>query len=93
MALLAFALRKYQKELYNAEVGVPITADNLRDRVMELFSFWQNGKNESKLRVRFGSKEEKELIDTLIAVFDLKSTGNWRTFKYKECALGYSLLL
>jgi organic radical activating enzyme len=73
VALLAFALRKYQKELYNAEVGVPITADNLRDRVMELFSFWQNGKNESKLRVRFGSKEEKELIDTLIAVFDLRN--------------------
>ena len=73
VALLAFALRKYQKELYNAEVGVPITADNLRDKVVDLFSYWQNGKNESKLRVRFGSKEEKELIDILIAVFDLRN--------------------
>jgi hypothetical protein len=73
VALLAFALRKYQKELYNAEVGVPITADNLRDKVVDLFSYWQNGKNESKLRVRFGSKEEKELIDNLIAVFDLRN--------------------
>lgn len=73
VALLAFALRKYQKELYNAEVGVPITADNLRDKVVELFSYWQNGKNENKLRVRFGSKEEKDLIDILIAVFDLKN--------------------
>jgi len=73
VALLAFALRKYQKELYNAEVGVPITADNLRDKVVDLFSYWQNGKNENKLRVRFGSKEEKDLIDILIAVFDLKN--------------------
>ena len=73
VALLAFALRKYQKELYNAEVGVPITADNLRDKVVDLFSYWKNGKNENKLRVRFGSKEEKELIDILIAVFDLKN--------------------
>jgi len=73
VALLAFALRKYQKELYNAEIGVPITADNLRDKVVDLFSYWQNGKNESKLRVRFGSKEEKELIDILIAVFDLRN--------------------
>lgn len=73
VALLAFALRKYQKELYNAEVGVPITADNLRDKVVDLFSYWQNGKNESKLRVRFGSKDEKELIDILIAVFDLRN--------------------
>lgn len=73
VALLAFALRKYQKELYNAEVGVPITADNLRDKVIDLFSYWQNGKNESKLRVRFGSKEEKELIDILIDIFDLRN--------------------
>ena len=73
VALLAFALRKYQKELYNAEVGIPITTDNLCDIVVDLFYYWQNGKNESKLRVRFGSKEEKELIDILIAVFDLRN--------------------
>jgi hypothetical protein len=73
VALLAFALRKYQNELYNAEVGVSITADNLRDKVVDLFNYWQNGKNENKLRVRFGSKEEKDLKDILIAVFDLQN--------------------
>jgi uncharacterized protein (UPF0333 family) len=73
VALLAFALRNYQNELYNAEVGIPITADNLRDKVVDLFNYWQNGKNENKLRVRFGSKEEKDLKDILIAVFNLQS--------------------
>ena len=71
VAILAFALRKYQTELYNADVGVPITPDNLRDKVVDLFNFWQNGRNENKLRVRFGSKEEKVLKEDLIKIFDL----------------------
>jgi len=52
---------------------VPITPDNLRDKVVDLFNFWQNGKNENKLRVRFGSKEEKDLKEDLINIFDLKN--------------------
>lgn len=71
VAILAYSLRKYLNELYHTEVGVPITADNLRDKVVDLFSYWQNGRNENKLRVRFGSREEKELKDLLIQIFDL----------------------
>jgi hypothetical protein len=67
VALLAFALRKYKNELYEASVGTPLTADNLRDKVIE---FFKNG-NSSKLTVRFGSKEEKELKDKLVDVFNL----------------------
>jgi len=73
VAMLAFALRKYQTELYNADVGVPITPDNLRDKVVDLFNYWQNGRNENKLRVRFGSKEEKDLKEDLIKIFDLNN--------------------
>jgi len=73
VAILAFTLRKYQNELYNAEVGVPVTADNLRDKVVDIFNFWQGGRNESKLKVRFGSKEEKVLKETLIFIFDLQN--------------------
>lgn len=71
VAMLSYALRKYQHEIYN-DVGIPISVD-LRDRVVDLFTYWQNGKNESKLKVRFGSKEEKDLKDILIAIFDLKN--------------------
>lgn len=67
VALLSFALRKYQNELYEATVGTPLTADILRDKVVEFFK----NENSNKLTVRFGSKEEKELKDKLVDIFDL----------------------
>jgi hypothetical protein len=67
VALLAFALRKYQNELYEASVGTPLTADNLRDKVVEFFK----NPTSNKLTVRFGSKEEKELKEKLVNIFDL----------------------
>ncbi len=71
VALLSFALRKYKNELYSAELGVPITPSNLRDIVIDLFKYWQEGRNENKLRIRFGSREEKDLKDDLIKLFKL----------------------
>lgn len=68
VALLSFALRKYQNELYEATVGIPLTADNLRDKVVEFFK----NSTSNKLTVRFGSKEEKELKELLISIFDLQ---------------------
>ncbi len=68
VALLSFTLRKYQNELYEASLGVPLSSDNLRDKII---AFFKNGANTNKLNVRFGSKEEKELKDMLIAIFDL----------------------
>ena len=72
MALLGFALRKYENVLYHAELGQPLTADNIRDLILAMFDYWQKGaKNEAKLKVRFGSKEEKALKDKIIEIFDL----------------------
>ena len=72
MALLGFALRKYENVLYHAELGQPLTADNIRDLILAMFDYWQKGaKNEAKLKVRFGSKEEKTLKDKIIEIFDL----------------------
>lgn len=68
VALLSFTLRKYQNELYEASIGVPLTSDNLRDKVVE---FFKNGTS-NKLNVRFGSKEEKDLKDSLISIFNLQ---------------------
>jgi hypothetical protein len=76
VALLAFALREYQNKLYhtaNNGLGAPITSDNLQDKVADLFNYWQNDKNKEKLNVRFGSKEEKDLKEDLIKVFDLQN--------------------
>ncbi|WP_165044724.1 hypothetical protein [Dysgonomonas sp. ZJ709] len=71
MAVLAFALRKYVNEL-NGTDSVPVDNTNMRDKVVEVFNYWQKGGNDNKLRVRFGSKEEKDLKDLLIGIFDMK---------------------
>lgn len=72
MALMGFALRKYENVLYHAELGQPLTVDNIRDLILDMFDYWQkNAKNENKLKVRFGSKEEKALKDKIVEIFNL----------------------
>jgi len=72
MALMGFVLRKYIGELYVADVGRPIEKDEMRDLIGNMFGFWQDGRNQNKLNVRFGSKEERELKKILLDLFDLK---------------------
>jgi hypothetical protein len=75
MAVLAFALRKYVNEL--TDNSVPIDYTNMRDKVEEIFKYWQKGSsNDSKLRVRFGSEEERKLKDLLIKVFTMESLAD-----------------
>ena len=76
IALLAFALRKYKSEFYTEGIGAPLEINALRDMVIDIFNYWQNGKNENKLKIRFGSKEEKELKDKLITIFELQKIPN-----------------
>jgi hypothetical protein len=71
MAVLAFALRKYVNEL--TDNSVPIDNTNMRDKVEEIFKYWQKGGNDSKLRVRFGSEEERKLKDLLIKIFNMET--------------------
>ena len=76
MAVLSFTLRKYVNELYGNELGTPIDSSNMRDKVVEIFNYWKKGNSSNKLSVRFGSKEEKELKDSLIEIFDMKRLSN-----------------
>jgi hypothetical protein len=72
MAVLAFAMRKYINELNGVDLGTPIDDNNMRDKIVEVFSSWTKGNSSSKLTVRFGSKEEKDLKDLLIGIFDMQ---------------------
>jgi hypothetical protein len=71
MAVLAFALRKYVNEL--TDNSVPIDNTNMRDKVEEIIKYWEKGGNDSKLRVRFGSEEERKLKDLLIGIFNMET--------------------
>jgi hypothetical protein len=76
MAVLSFAMRKYINELNGTDLGTPVDGTNMRDKIVDVFSSWSSGssnsKLSSKLNVRFGSKEEKDLKELLIGIFDMK---------------------
>ena len=96
MALIGFVLRKYIGELYVADVGRPIEKDEMRDLIGYLFSFWQDNKNQNKLNVRFGSKEERELKKILLELFDLKDFNSitdtrWAIVNYVKTIAKYPI--
>lgn len=72
MAILAYVMRKYINELNGVDLGTPIDSNNMRDKVVEIFNYWKSGIGNNKLTVRFGSKEEKDLKDLLIGIFDMQ---------------------
>jgi hypothetical protein len=86
--LLAFALRPYISELYDADMGTPLSPDNMRDKTDALFKFFESGNGDNKLRVRFGSASEKKLIDFLVEALSInpenKSIKNvrWEIINY-----------
>jgi hypothetical protein len=69
--LMAFALRPYLSELYDADLGTPLSPDTMRDKIDALFKFFESGNDDNKLRVRFGSASEKKLINFLVEAFPL----------------------
>ena len=96
MALIGFVLRKYIGELYVADVGRPIEKDEMRDLINYMFSFWQDGRNQNKLNVRFGSKEERELKNILLDLFNLKDLNSitdtrWAIVNYVKTIAKYPI--
>ncbi len=77
MALLGFGMRPFIEKLYTANEGAIVTDTIMRDKIGELFDCWQkNNKNHDKLNFRFGTEEEKELVEVLSDIFSIeKQTG------------------
>jgi len=74
MAMLGFALRKYLGEFNNADVGTTVNAEDLRDKVEDIFKFWRRegaASPDRSLEVRFGTKAERDLKDLLVRLFNL----------------------
>lgn len=96
MALLGFAMMKYVGELYMADVGRPIEKDEMRDLIINMFNYWQDNRNQSKLNVRFGSREERELKKLLFDLFDLKDFNSitdtrWAIVNYVKTTAKYPI--
>lgn len=75
MAAVALAFRRYIGKMYLSDQGSLVSATVMRDIVNAAFAYWHDGKSDSKLRVRFSTADEKELIDVIQSVFGVKGDG------------------
>lgn len=75
MAAVALAFRRYIEKMYLADQGSLVSPTIMRDIVNAAFYSWLDGKQDAKLRVRFSTAEEKELIDLIQNIFGVKGDG------------------
>ncbi|MDI6889415.1 MAG: hypothetical protein QMC83_00520 [Thermodesulfovibrionales bacterium] len=83
MALMGYVLRKYIGKLYEAGTGRPITQSMMKDKTTELFRCWQEGISSSKLEVRLGTLEEKELVETLGDIFSFDNVNSLNDLRWE----------
>ncbi|MBW2003213.1 MAG: hypothetical protein JRI72_01160 [Deltaproteobacteria bacterium] len=72
MATLGFLMMGYVGKLYETGRGKPIEKEIMRDKILDLFKYWEGGRGSNKLEVRLGTAEEKKLITDLTGVFNLR---------------------
>ena len=76
MATMGFLMRPFVGRLYEAGTGKPLEKEMMRYKIISLFNYWQKGTDSDKLEVRFGTDEEKELINILKDVFELQDVDS-----------------
>lgn len=75
MAAVALVFRRYIGKMYLADQGSLVTKIIMRDIVNAAFYNWLKKKSDAKLRVRFSTAEEKDLIDLIQNIFGVKGDG------------------
>ncbi len=75
MAAVALVFRRFIQKMYLADQGSLVTATIMRDIVNAAFYNWLDDKQNAKLRVRFSTADEKELIDMIQSIFEVKGDG------------------
>lgn len=75
MAAVALAFRRYTEKMYLSDQGSLVSPTIMRDIVNSAFYNWLDQKQDAKLRVRFSTAEEKNLIDLIQTIFGVKGDG------------------
>ena len=72
-AVLGYALRKHKDDLFNPSTSQPVGDEKLNDMIEILLKMWDSGTSETstKLHLRFGSVEERNLTSILGEIFNL----------------------
>ena len=69
-ASMGFIMGRYIGKLFESGTGRAISKEMMREKILSLFKYWQDGKkDEEKLYVRYGTLEEKYLNDLLKELF------------------------
>ncbi|MBD5489945.1 MAG: hypothetical protein HDR13_14335 [Lachnospiraceae bacterium] len=71
MGALALALRPYIDKLYTSGNGQRIDKTVMKDVVVSIFNYWENGKLNDKFVVRMSTEEERTLTDKLNMIFGI----------------------
>ena len=83
IAALSFLMRNYVDQLFGSRIRNTVTKERMRDKVIEIFEYWENNRNREKLNVRCGSEDEKKLIRLLSDIFDLEDITSLNEVKWK----------
>ena len=74
-AAISLALKQFVDKIFIADSGIKVDKTVMKDIVEALFKFQATGKHNAKLKIRFSSAEELELIETLNDIFCMKQSG------------------
>lgn len=75
MAAVALAFRRYTEKMYLSDQGSLVSPTIMRDIINAAFYNWLEQKQDAKLRVRFSTADEKDLIDLIQSIFGVKGDG------------------
>lgn len=74
MAAISFVLKPYVGRIYKEGTGKLVDKNIMRDLIVSLFNYWQEGKDRDKLAIRFSTDEERRLIEQLKKLFELDTS-------------------
>lgn len=77
-AALGFLMRAYVGKLYESGKGKPIEKEMMRDKILDIYNYWQSGKGGNKLEVRLGTEDEKQLLKELSDIFGLTALEDFK---------------
>ena len=72
MGAVGFIMREYIGKLFETGTGIPIQKELMRDKILNLFEYWEKGRYREKLEVRFGTEDEEKLTEILSNLFNLE---------------------
>ncbi len=82
-AAMGFLMRNYVDKLYESGTGILITKEQMRDKIISLFKYFEDGGDFYKLSVRLGTLEENKLIDLLKNIFNIDDVNSLNDIKWK----------